>query len=301
MGEGLDPRLVIAQRFDEELVFAKDAELLEPSLGQQHIVEIDRAGRAALRVQSPVVRVQPAQDDRVHRPHGVAHDAEVVGIDEGEILLETEEEAKGILKQVRGGADFAKLAQEKTIRTSAKDSGGDLGEFTRPRYPELFDAAVKLSKGKVDGPIKIQDRQFGESFAVIELTSKTEENVQPLEEVKDRLTRMARQEKDNNLYKNWIAANGQRRNVRHAKKYATSLRSYYRYMLNVRHAKVTYTMWMKTSMPVFALPSLLRKHPISRKPLKASLMIYARINLWIAWYVVMSVLVKPKLLCGQLL
>jgi parvulin-like peptidyl-prolyl isomerase len=124
-----------------------------------------------------------------------------------EILLKTEEEAQDVLKQLQGGADFTRLAQEKTIRTSAKGSGGDLGEFTRPRYPELFDAAVKLKKGKMDGPIKIQDRQFGESYAVIKLTSKTEETVQSLEEVKDRLTRMARQEKDNNIYKNWIENN----------------------------------------------------------------------------------------------
>jgi peptidyl-prolyl cis-trans isomerase C len=124
-----------------------------------------------------------------------------------EILLKTEEEAQGVLKQLRGGADFTRLAQEKTIRTSAKDAGGDMGEFSRTRHPELFDAAVKLERGKVDGPIKIQDRQFGEGYAVIKLASKTEETVQLLEEVMDRVTRMARQEKDNNLYKNWIENN----------------------------------------------------------------------------------------------
>lgn len=124
-----------------------------------------------------------------------------------EVLLQTEGEARDVLKQARGGADFAKLAQEKTIRTSAKDAGGDLGEFTRPRYPELFDAAVKLRKNQVDGPIKIQDRQHGESYAVIKLLSKTEESLQTLDEVRDRVTRMARQEKDNNIYNNWIENN----------------------------------------------------------------------------------------------
>jgi parvulin-like peptidyl-prolyl isomerase len=124
-----------------------------------------------------------------------------------EILLQTEGEARDVLRQVKGGADFANLAREKTIRTSAKDSGGDLGEFTRPRYPELFDTAVKLSTGGVDGPIKIQDRQFGESYAVIKLMSKTEESLQPLDEVRDRVIKMARQEKDTNIYNNWIDNN----------------------------------------------------------------------------------------------
>jgi peptidyl-prolyl cis-trans isomerase C len=124
-----------------------------------------------------------------------------------EILLKTEQEAQDVLRQLQGGADFTRLAQEKTIRTQAKDSGGDLGEFTRPRYPELFDAAVKLKEGKVGGPVKIQDRQFGEGYAVIKLISKTEESLQPLEEIKDRVVTMARQEKDNNVYNNWIENN----------------------------------------------------------------------------------------------
>lgn len=121
-----------------------------------------------------------------------------------EILVQTEEEAEDVLKQLRRGADFAALAMDKTIRTYAKNSGGDLGSFTRARYPELFDAATEMKKGSLGGPIKIRDRQFGEAYAVIKLEDKTEKKVQPLEEVKDRVVKMARQEKDNNIYKNWV-------------------------------------------------------------------------------------------------
>ncbi len=121
-----------------------------------------------------------------------------------EILVQTEEEAEDVLKQLRMGADFASLATDKTIRTYAKNSGGDLGSFTRARYPELFDAATEMKKGSLGGPIKIRDRQLGEAYAVIKLEDKTEKKVQPLEEVKDRVVKMARQEKDNNIYKNWV-------------------------------------------------------------------------------------------------
>jgi parvulin-like peptidyl-prolyl isomerase len=121
-----------------------------------------------------------------------------------EILVKTKDEAEAVLQQLKKGADFAGLASEKTIRTYAKDSGGDLGSFTRPRYPELFDAAMGINKGSLAGPIKIMDRQLGEAYAVIKLEDKTEEKVQPLEEVKDRVIQMARREKDNNIYNQWV-------------------------------------------------------------------------------------------------
>jgi len=121
-----------------------------------------------------------------------------------EILVKTEEEAKDVLKQLKKGADFAQLAMEKTIRTHAKNSGGDLGTFNRMRYPELFDAAVEMKKGSLGGPVKIRDRQFGEGYAVIKLEDKTEGKLQPLEEVEERVISMARKEKDNTIYNNWV-------------------------------------------------------------------------------------------------
>lgn len=121
-----------------------------------------------------------------------------------EILVKTQEEAEAILKQLKKGADFTKLASEKTIRTYAKNSGGDLGSFSRSRYPEIFDAASGMNKGSLGGPIKLTDRQFGEGYAVIKLVDKTEEKVQPLEEVKDRVIQMARREKDTNVYNQWV-------------------------------------------------------------------------------------------------
>lgn len=121
-----------------------------------------------------------------------------------EILVKTEEEANDILKQLKKGTDFDKLAEEKTIRTNVKNNGGDLGSFNRPRYPELFDAAFPLKDGELKGPIKFTDRQFGESYAVIKLIEKKEATKTPLEEVKDQVTRQARAEKDNQIYNQWI-------------------------------------------------------------------------------------------------
>jgi parvulin-like peptidyl-prolyl isomerase len=121
-----------------------------------------------------------------------------------EILVKTEGEANDILKQLKKGADFDKLAGEKTIRAYAKNSGGDLGSFPRARYPEIFDAAFTMKEGELKGPIKINDRQLGESYAVIKLIEKNEAEKTPLEEIKDQVTRQARAEKDNQIFNQWV-------------------------------------------------------------------------------------------------
>ncbi|HXE16334.1 MAG TPA: peptidylprolyl isomerase [Stellaceae bacterium] len=70
-------------------------------------------------------------------------------IDARHILVKTEAEAKQIIAQLEKGADFAKLAKEKSIDPAGKDSGGDLGWFTKDQMvPEFANAAFALKKGQ---------------------------------------------------------------------------------------------------------------------------------------------------------
>ena len=46
------------------------------------------------------------------------------------ILVKSEDEAKKILEQVKKGADFAKIAKEKSIDSGSATNGGDLGFFS---------------------------------------------------------------------------------------------------------------------------------------------------------------------------
>jgi parvulin-like peptidyl-prolyl isomerase len=121
-----------------------------------------------------------------------------------EILVKTQKEADDLLRRLKAGADFSKLAQENTLRTYAKGSGGLLGSFPRTRYPEIFDAAEKMKVGSLGGPIKVNDRQLGEVYSVIKLEGKTEGGLQPLDQVKDQVTSLARREKDQTIFKNWV-------------------------------------------------------------------------------------------------
>jgi peptidyl-prolyl cis-trans isomerase C len=64
------------------------------------------------------------------------------------ILVASEDEAKAIVADLGKGADFATIAKQKST-DPAKDTGGDLGYFTRDSMvPEFAEAAFKLGKGE---------------------------------------------------------------------------------------------------------------------------------------------------------
>lgn len=121
-----------------------------------------------------------------------------------EIMLKTEEEAQKILKQLRTGADFKKLAQENTIRTYAKNSGGDLGFITKSNYPELFDAAFQLKKGQLGGPIHLLQSPVGEGYSVIRLVEKSDQRQRTLKEMEPQIESAATYEKKNAVYQQWL-------------------------------------------------------------------------------------------------
>ena len=72
------------------------------------------------------------------------------------ILVETEDEAKAIADEARGGADFADLAKEKSTGPSGPN-GGDLGWFGAGQMVPPFEAAVMaLEVGAVSDPVQTQ-------------------------------------------------------------------------------------------------------------------------------------------------
>ena len=99
------------------------------------------------------------------------------------ILVETEDQAKDIVKRLKAGEDFAKLASELSKDPDSGKQGGDLGFFTKERMvPEFSTAAFALAPGQISDPVK---SQFG--FHVIKTIEKREKPVPTYEEVKDQI------------------------------------------------------------------------------------------------------------------
>jgi peptidyl-prolyl cis-trans isomerase C len=74
------------------------------------------------------------------------------------ILVADEATARDILQQLKGGADFATLAKEKSIDPSAQTNGGNLGYFKRDAMvPEFAEAAFTIPPDTVGTePVKTQ-------------------------------------------------------------------------------------------------------------------------------------------------
>jgi len=97
--------------------------------------------------------------------------------------------AQELLKELRAGADFAKLAQENSIDKGTAGKGGDLGFFEHGRMVPAFEkAAFALQKvGDLSEPVTTQ---FG--LHILQLEDKRPAGVQPFDEVRDALVQEIR-------------------------------------------------------------------------------------------------------------
>jgi peptidyl-prolyl cis-trans isomerase C len=100
------------------------------------------------------------------------------------ILVKTKEEGVDIVKQLDGGADFEKLANERTNDPSGKTSGGDLGWFGPGQMvPEFEKAAFALKVGEyTKSPV---ETQFG--WHVIKAEDKRLKQAPAFEQVSDQV------------------------------------------------------------------------------------------------------------------
>lgn len=116
------------------------------------------------------------------------------------ILVDTEEQAKDILKRIRQKEDFSKLAERYSKDKGSAKNGGDLGSFSRGRMVPQFEAAAfSLKVGEVSGPVRTQ---FG--YHIIQVTDKKEGRIGTFEEVKGGLEKQLMIEKQKALFDSYI-------------------------------------------------------------------------------------------------
>ena len=94
-----------------------------------------------------------------------------------------EAKAADLLKQVKGGADFAELAKKNSDDPGSAPKGGDLGWVTKGQMVPNFEAtAFSLKKGEISNVIKTE---YG--FHIVQVTEREEARVKPFDEVKAEL------------------------------------------------------------------------------------------------------------------
>jgi len=107
------------------------------------------------------------------------------------VLLETEEEAKGVITKLRAGEKFETLAKQ-SKDPGSKDNGGDLGWSNPGMFVKPFsEAMVKLEKGQYSAtPVK---SDFG--YHVIQLDDVRDLKAPDFAEVKPQLEQRLQQQK----------------------------------------------------------------------------------------------------------
>ena len=101
------------------------------------------------------------------------------------------ERAESIIKLLKDGADFSKMAKIHSDDPGTKSRGGDLGFFGRGRMVKTFEEAVfSMKVGEISGPIQTN---FG--IHIIKLEEKREAKYKPFEKIKDQVEKRVIEEK----------------------------------------------------------------------------------------------------------
>ncbi len=115
------------------------------------------------------------------------------------ILVEEEEKAHAVAKEIADGMAFEEAARKHSTCPSA-EKGGDLGFFGRGQMvPEFEKAAFEGKAGEVTGPVKTQ---FGWHLILVE--EKKETAPSSYEEVRESLTEHLLQQKKQTVYQNTV-------------------------------------------------------------------------------------------------
>ncbi len=161
----------LKQKLDKEESFKKmlDAQrtnLLVNALLAKRIKDIDLSDKA----------LKKEYDEKIKK-------ADLTEYKARHILVKDKKAAEDIIKQLKDGADFQKLAKEKSTGPSA-NSGGDLGWFSAATMVPEFSAALKkMKKGQFsETPVKTQ---FGWHVILLEDSRKRE--APPFDKVKPQL------------------------------------------------------------------------------------------------------------------
>jgi peptidyl-prolyl cis-trans isomerase D len=98
-------------------------------------------------------------------------------------VAKLKEKAQDLLKQIKGGGNFAELAKKNSDDTASAEKGGELGWVTRGQTVQNFEnAAFSLKPGQTSDVISTE---YG--FHILQVEEKQDAHTQTFDEVKDQI------------------------------------------------------------------------------------------------------------------
>jgi peptidyl-prolyl cis-trans isomerase SurA len=115
-------------------------------------------------------------------------------------IAEAKEKAAKAIARVRGGEEFAKVAQAESEDDTTKTTGGELGWFQHGSManPEWEPIVFAMEKGDVRGPVT-----GPQGFHVFQVTEIKRSDLKPFAEMKEQLSRELRRREQEKLIQNW--------------------------------------------------------------------------------------------------
>jgi peptidyl-prolyl cis-trans isomerase C len=168
----------------------KDGLAKDPDVAAR--IELLRTQILAEAASEKYAKAHPVSDDEIK----AEYDAQVAMMPKEDkarhILVETEDAANAVIKDLDAGGDFAKIAKSQSKDSASAANGGDLGWFPAQQMVKPFsDALAKLEKGATTkAPVQTQ---YG--WHVIQLEDTRASEAPAFDDVKEQVKMLAQRKK----------------------------------------------------------------------------------------------------------
>jgi peptidyl-prolyl cis-trans isomerase SurA len=114
-------------------------------------------------------------------------------------VVQIQEKAAEIVRQLREGADFIEMARTHSQHTSA-ESGGEIGVFRPGEMAPPFDVALTLQPGEISDPVRAE-----KGFHIFTVQSAASDQVEEMAQIRSQIRNTLFDQKAEQLYTEWIA------------------------------------------------------------------------------------------------
>ena len=186
----LQPYLFAAAARHEELIDREALEAVRQQLREEVVLSQLRQQRVVASITIAPEAVRRYYDEQTERFRRRDQ------IDVAEVLVETEEEALAVRRQIEAGADIVALAQERSKRRGARARSGI---FPMEKTSDLVPHILAAQPGELVGPVQVHD-----GFSVFEIVRRQQGERMPFAQVRRQISDMLRRAEERERFQAYI-------------------------------------------------------------------------------------------------